>query len=203
MTEQSNTFEPQNGAAPRHGRHASSLPQNEVLDGSVPSAQDVAAHSRHAAVSPSELPPLDEEPFASGSNQAFAEDERWGLGSDFGVVPEGEPSFAEPLANNQPHYEHDLSGLSEYAYGAPVEQPAPSSYSYGVSDAPSSQFDEVESVLPDKLRSKNGGAPRKVLKTVGKIILILVLFGIALGLGVLVGLVNLMDVNPLVLFALS
>lgn len=203
MTEQSNTFEPQNGVAPRHGRHASSLPQNEALDGFAPSVQEVATHSRHAAVSSSGLPSFDEEPLASGSNQALAEDERWNLDSDFGAAPEGESSFAESPASSQPHYEHDLSGLSEYAYGAPVEQSAPSSYSYGVSDVPAGQFDEVESVLPDKLRSKNGGAPRKALKTVGKIILILLLFGIALGLGVLVGLVNLMDVNPLVLFALG
>lgn len=202
MTEQSNTFDPQNGVAPRHGRHASSIPQDEALDDFAPTAQELATHSRHAALSSNELPSLDEgSPF--DLNQPLAEDERWDLGSDFGATPVRDASSFESSENVQPHHEHDLSGLSEYAYGAPVDQPAPSSYAYGVSDVPAGQFDEVESVLPDKLRSKNGGAPRKVLKTVGKVILILLLFGVALGLGVMVGLVNLMDVNPLVLFALS
>lgn len=201
MNEQSNTFDSQSGAAPRHGRHASSFTQDVAFDDAF-NEQDVVAHSRHAAASHVDLPSFEDvlsAPVFEGPQDAVSD-----AYEQTEYFAEGLPAEnAEYPANDSPHYEHDLSGLSEYTYGTPVEQPAPASYAYGVGDASLNQFEEPESVLPDNLRSKNGGAPRKVLKTIGKIILLLILFGVALGLGVLVGLVNLMDVNPLVLFALS
>lgn len=91
----------------------------------------------------------------------------------------------------------DLSGLQEYAYGAPVEPAVPASYEYGVSSAAAEQ----ESVLPENLRSKNG-APRKVLRVVLRVILIAFLLCLCAAIGAFAGLVYLMDVNPLVLMGL-
>lgn len=96
----------------------------------------------------------------------------------------------------------DLSGLAEYAYGAPSGADTDESYSYGT-EALSSAEATTESVLPDKLRRKKGGAPKRVLGTIGKALLLLLLFVLALGLGALVGVVYLLDVNPLVLFAIK
>ncbi len=92
----------------------------------------------------------------------------------------------------------DFGGLDEYAYGAPVEDAA-GSYSYGVSDA---SYEGEESILPDDLRSKSK-VPQTVARGVLRVIGIILLFCVVIALGCCIGLVYLMDVNPLVLFALK
>ena len=92
----------------------------------------------------------------------------------------------------------DFGGLDEYAYGAPVEDAA-GSYSYGVSDASS---EGQESILPDDLRSKSK-VPQTLAHGILRVIGIVLLFCVVIAVGCCIGLVYLMDVNPLVLFALK
>ena len=204
MTDQRDIFDSQTEATPRHGRHAAASGSSDfgvsAFDG-----QDSISHSLHAA-KPGHAVGADEGFVAYEGEQSLNEQ-----GSGHPSVSLGEETeLIEPVSYGVENVEGgscvpgpDLSGLSEYTYGAPVPSADPSSYEYGMGDLPAGNAQEVDSVLPEKLRSKTGSAPRRVLKAIGKIVLIVILFGAALGLGALVGLVNLMDVNPLVLLALN
>ncbi|MDO4854885.1 MAG: hypothetical protein Q4A43_05720 [Coriobacteriia bacterium] len=92
----------------------------------------------------------------------------------------------------------DFGGLDEYAYGAPAEETA-GSYSYGVSDV---SHEGQESILPDDLRSKSK-VPQTLAHGILRVIGIILLFCVVIAIGCCIGLVYLMDVSPLVLFALK
>ena len=156
MAQQGSTYDKHANGAPRHGRHASSVPSSRAADDPIFNTQDVAVRSRHA------VPAQPEQESAPSSS-----------GLDFG-------------------------GLDEYAYGAPVDDQA-ASYSYGVSDlSPEAQ----ESILPENLRSRSK-VPQTLARGILRVIGIILLLCVVIGIGCCIGLVYLMDVNPLVLFAIK
>lgn len=108
---------------------------------------------------------------------------------------------AAPVQSEQesaPSSNLDFGGLDEYAYGSPVDDQA-DSYSYGVSDFSS---EAQESILPEDLRSRSK-VPQTLARGILRAIGIILLLCVVIGIGCCVGLVYLMDVNPLVLFAIK
>ncbi len=143
-------------------------------------AQSAPRHGRHASSAPA----------ASASEDSIFNTQDIAVRSRHAAP--AQPEQAQPASNL------DFGGLDEYAYGAPVEEPA-NTYSY---DAVNLAQDSGESILPDNLRSRNK-VPRAIAGGILRVIGIFILLCFVIGLGCCIGLVYLLDVNPLVLFAIK